>query len=114
MSTKELALLRERANVALTKHWPELKQVKGFLNAQISTKFVDGKDTGRICIAVFVDNKLKIGEGLKASEAVPKTIEGIETDVVELKPTTWKAGITGISQMSPEEQRRRSSGVRKS
>ena len=45
---------------------------------------------------------------------IPSEIEGILTDVVELAPTTWQAGKTAISQLHPEEQRRRLGLIAKS
>ncbi len=92
------------------KHYQELKH-KGALSVRPSTKFVDGKDTGEPSLAVFVLKKKPMTK-LKPDEVIPSNIEGIRTDVVELAPKTWKIGETGISMLSPEEQRRRASGVR--
>jgi hypothetical protein len=47
------------------------------------TKVVGGKNTSEKCIAVFVKEKLPIGV-LDPSKKIPKTINGIPTDVVQV------------------------------
>jgi C1A family cysteine protease len=82
-----------------------LKALPNVLNTFISTKIVKGRDTGTPCITVYVSEKVE--ERLLApAELIPKEVEGIPTDVLELKPKTWKAGKTAVSQLSPAEQRR--------
>lgn len=87
------------------RHHAELKKIPRVLNTFLSTKRVDGKDTGIPCITLYVTEKIKEAL-LSPSEVIPKTVEGIPTDVIELKPKTWKAGKTAISQLSPSQQKR--------
>lgn len=83
----------------------QLKAFPNALNTLISTKKVKDIDTGIPCITILVSDKVE--ERLLApAEIIPKTIEGIPTDVVQLKPKTWKAGKTKISELSPSEQRK--------
>jgi len=44
---------------------------------------------------------------LVESEKIPGQIEEVETDVIELAPTTWIADHTDVSKLSPEQQRMR-------
>jgi C1A family cysteine protease len=87
----------------LSRHWDELKNKANYLNSFVGTKFKDGKDTGVKSIVIYVSKKQPVAE-LAPEHIIPSEIEGIPTDVVELAPTTWKAGKTGISELSPEEQ----------
>lgn len=89
----------------LTRHWEELSKKANYLNIALGTKFKDGKDTGVPAIVIYVSKKVDKA-ALAAEHIIPKEIEGIVTDVVEMAPTTWKAGKTVISQLHPEEQRR--------
>ena len=90
----------------LSRHWEELKKKPNYLNVALGTKFKGGKDTGVPAIVVYVSRKVPASILFK-EHWIPSDIEGVPTDVVELAPTTWKAGKTGISQLHPEEQRRK-------
>ena len=46
----------------------------------ISTKFVRGRDTGELCLMIFVEKKLPESQ-LRSSEIIPKTIDRVKTDV---------------------------------
>jgi hypothetical protein len=48
----------------------------------IGKKRRKGKDTGQMCIVVYVDKKFPINL-LKESERLPREIEGVSVDVVE-------------------------------
>lgn len=90
----------------LHRNWAQIKaRHPDILNVGVSTKWADGKDTGRPSITIFVKKKLPTAQ-LAESEKIPEQIEGIETDVVELAPTTWKADHTAISKLSPAQQRK--------
>lgn len=91
---------------ALNKHWHELVNLPNVLNTAAGTKVKQGKDTGIPAIVVYVSKK--VGEvELGAEQVVPKEIEGVPTDVIEIAPKTWTAGKTSISQLPPEDQLRR-------
>lgn len=82
-----------------------LKKRRNVLNIVISTKWVNGVDTGTPSITHVVSQK--VDEKLLAAEdIIPKTIEGYLTDVIELKPVGWVAGKTRVSELSPKEQKR--------
>ncbi len=65
------------------KHEKELFDKRGVLAVGIGHKIKDGKDTKKDSIVVFVKTKM-IEEALLNSEKVPKKIDGIETDVIEI------------------------------
>ncbi len=90
----------------LSRHWEELSRKANYLNIRLGTKFKDGKDTGVPALVVYVSKKVAAAE-LAAEHLIPKEIEGVATDVVELAPTTWQAGPTSVSQLYPELQVRR-------
>ena len=46
----------------------------------VGYKFVNGKRTNTICLLVYVDNKQRVAR----RNRIPKSIEGIPTDVVEI------------------------------
>lgn len=97
----------------LEEQWKNIKMFPNFINASVGTKIVNGKDTGQPCIRFYVSDKIK-KELLKPLETIPEFIEDICTDVIEFKPDTWTIGETGMNEYTPEEQRRRASGVRRS
>ena len=76
----------------------------GILNIAAHTKIKDGKDTGVPAIVIYVAKKLPRA-ALSPEQTIPEEIDGVKTDVIELAPTTWKAGKTGVSEMHPEAQR---------
>jgi hypothetical protein len=88
----------------LNRHWQELRRLPNVLNVAVAPKFREGKPTGETGITVYVARKVKV---LPPHLMVPKEIEGVVTDVVEFAPKTWRAGVTSISRLSPEEQLRR-------
>lgn len=87
-------------------HWQRLLGFPNVLNTAVGIKFKNGEDTQIPAIVVYVSKKLPEIE-LAAEHVIPKELEGIPTDVVELAPTTWTAGKTSVSQLHPEEQRKR-------
>jgi hypothetical protein len=90
----------------LERHWRGLKTLPNVLNVGISTKWKDGKDTGVPSITIYVVQKVHESQ-LTPEHVVPKDIEGVPTDVVELRSDTWTPGETEISKLSPAEQRKR-------
>jgi len=95
----------------------------GSLSVRISTKFVDGKDTGISSITFYVTKKEdkpfklasdgKSGYVINKPMSIPKEIYGMPTDVVELSTPDFELGTTSVSSESPDEQRRKASGVKK-
>jgi len=90
----------------LNQHWQRLLEFPNVLNTAVGTKVKNGKDTKIPAIVIYVAKKLPEVE-LAVEHIIPKELDGVPTDVVELAPTTWTAGKTSISQLHPEEQRRR-------
>lgn len=97
---------------AIEKRWGELRRYPNVLNVNLSKKFVKGQMTGTDCITVFVSKKLSEAE-LKTEEILPKVLDGIPVDVVELSTKDYVMGETSASRRSPEVQRRLGGGVRK-
>jgi len=95
----------------LDRYFNELRVLSHVLNVAVGTKWVDGKDTHRPCITVFVDKKVE-PHLLKANELIPKLIKGFETDVVELSTPDYKLGDTAPSRLKPSVQRRIAGGVK--
>jgi hypothetical protein len=90
----------------LDRHWQRLLGFPNVLNTAVGTKVKNGEDTKIPAIVVYVSKKVKEVE-LAAEHIIPKELEGVPTDVMEFAPKTWKAGKTSISQLHPEEQRKR-------
>lgn len=109
-SKNDLRTPENPANV-LDRHEKKLRKYPHVLNLAIANKFVEGKDTGKKSIVFYVDEKVP-KKLLAEKDQIPKEIEGIPTDVVEIHPKTWTAGETSISRLSPKQQRRRL-GVRR-
>jgi hypothetical protein len=97
----------------LNKYHKKLGEQPGFLSLGFSTKFVGGKSTGEQSITIFVKKKLPLSQ-LKATniEPIPKELDGIKTDVVELSALDYEIGETSVSKKSPSEQTRIVNGVK--
>ena len=101
--------------------YAQWKSWYGVLSIRTSTKFVKGEDTGVPCITFYVikkENKTLIATynnitSLNLPMNVPKEINGMLTDVVELSTPDYVLGTTSVSNQSPDEQKRKASGVRK-
>jgi len=95
----------------LERHEKELRKPR-VLNLAVSTKFVDGEDTGRECITAYVSEKIPRNL-LAPEEIIPSEIEGVPTDVVELGAKDYELGDTEVSRRPPRAQRRIAGGVRR-
>lgn len=96
----------------LDRHLGDLRKYPGVLNVAVSTKFVDGKDTGVKCVTVYVAKKLPL-LSLAPKDVIPNKLEDVAVDVVELNPTDWKIGPTEPARKNPRVQRRIAGGVRR-
>lgn len=92
------------------RHWKELRKYPNVIGVKEHKKFVKGEKTDIDCITVFVSRKVP-EEKLTPASKIPKTIEGIPTDVVEFAPKEWVLGETSASRKSPAAQRRIGGGV---
>jgi C1A family cysteine protease len=90
----------------LGRHWEELKRYPNVLNVAVATKWKDGLDTGVPSITIYVSKKVSETQ-LVQYEIIPKEIEQVPTDVIEVAPTSWNAGTTSVSDQHPEQQLRR-------
>ena len=91
----------------LNRNWHWLKDLHpGILNVTRGEKWVNGINTHRPAITVFVQDKLP-ASALAPNEIIPPEIEGISTDVIELKPQGWTPGKTSVSEMHPLERKRK-------
>jgi len=100
-----------KVDEVLEKRFKELRDLPNVLNVGSGTKIVKGRDTGKPCIVVYVAKKLE-PRMLGAGEVVPLTVEGVQTDVVELK-ADYELGDTGVSRKPPSVQRRVAGGVKR-
>lgn len=94
----------------LKKHWKELRAYPNVLNTNYGKKIVNGVQTDTDAIIVYVSKKHP-EEKLDARAVIPKTIEGIPTDVVELSTPDYVLGDTSVSHKPPHIQRRLGGGV---
>jgi hypothetical protein len=90
----------------LSRHWGELINRQNVLSVGLGKKFTAGRDTGIEAIVVFVVRKVAATD-LAAEHLIPPLIEGVPTDVIELRPDGWTAGNTVLSRMHPDEVKRR-------
>ena len=67
----------------MDKRTREILKKRNVVSVGIGKKVVDGKDTGRVAVVVGVIKKVPLSK-LKPKDVVPKTVEGRETDVVEI------------------------------
>ena len=74
------------------------------------TKKTGGIDTGEPCITVFVKQKVAL-DRLKPHEVIPKELNGVKTDVVEISGP-FEIGDTKPGRLLPSEQRRIAGGVK--
>lgn len=75
---------------ALKKCRHDLRKKKGVLAVGRGIKKVGGKSTGRMSIIVTVSKKVSAAS-LAPSDVIPKSVEGVETDVIE--STVFKAPV---------------------
>ena len=101
-----------KAIETLNRHWQELQKIPNVINAGVSTKYKKGVDTGQTSITVYVSKKIKPRSSLSPPHRIPTNIEGILIDVQEVNTPKWTAGKTAISELSPEERKRRLGLVR--
>jgi len=94
----------------INKKWEELRKYKNVLNIRKGTKWTGGKDTGIPCIVFYVKKKVK---RISKKHKIPEEINGIKTDVIELRTKDFKIGKTKASKLPPEIQKRIAGGVRK-
>jgi len=92
-------------HMVLDRHHDDLKKLPGVLNTAVSEKWSNGVNTHQPAIIIYVERKIA-ADRLSPSELIPKEIEGIPTDVIEIAPKTWIPGKTMVSQLKPSEQRR--------
>lgn len=67
----------------LDKHKQDLLKFPNVVGCAVATKRIKGIDTGKPCYTVFVSEKVSEAE-LAREQVIPKTIEAVETDVVEV------------------------------
>ena len=91
----------------------KLKDIPHVLSVSTeSTKFTTNRDMKQPCITVFVDRKLSEDE-LSPENIIPKEINGIPVDVVELHSEDFKIGVTEVGKKPPSIQRLVAGGVRR-
>ena len=96
----------------LDKHHRRLKAYPNVLSIRDGVKWENDKMTDKRSIVIFVPKKLPLSQ-LSPLDVLPKEIEGIPVDVVELSTTDYRIGKTSVSDLSSETQRRMASGVKK-
>jgi len=73
-----------RAEEVMRRNRSYLTSLANVVKVAIGRKLVKGKDVRRYCITVYVSKKLAEHE-LASDQVIPKEVEGIETDVIEMK-----------------------------
>jgi len=114
MSKENCSELKDRCKECfdiLERVWRKWMYRDGILNIQISTKITDGVDTGEPVMTFYVVKKLPKSELMKVN-IIPKEIEGMKTDVVELSTDDYVLGDTGVSKKDPAVQLRLANGVK--
>jgi len=99
-------------NKVLDKNLKRLRAYPNVLSLRVGEKWEDNQRTGKQSITIFVSKKLPLAM-MSPLDVLPKEIDGILIDVVELATKDWKVGKTSVSDLPPETQRRMASGVRK-
>ena len=93
--------------------YEKLKSIPHVLSISTeSTQFTANKNMKQPCITVFVDKKLSENE-LPKEHIIPKEINGILIDVVELSSEDYQIGETSISKKPPSLQRIIAGGVQR-
>jgi len=100
----------ERAWEVLKRNWKRLRSLPNVLSVAVGSKWKRDVNTGEPCIVVFVKRKVPLSF-LATDEVVPKEIDGVKTDVVELSASDYAIGETSVSRRDPETQRRIAGGV---
>jgi len=73
----------------------QLKSYPNVTGIGVGFKYVKGRKTRKICIAVFVKKKKPLSE-LRSKDIIPQKVEGILTDVVEAQFRTLQDDNTNI------------------
>ncbi len=82
------------------KHQKSLLAKRNVVSCGLGMKKVDGQDTGEPCIIIGVQQKIAKGN-LKKKDIIPKEIDGIKTDVIELGKIKALQGRTERGRPSP-------------
>lgn len=100
----------DKIDEIINKMYKILRRYRNVLNVAKGTKWVKGEDTGEPCIVFYVRKKTK---RIPPEHFIPSSIEGVKTDVIELKPKDYKLGKTKVSKLPPEIQKKIAGGVKK-
>jgi hypothetical protein len=65
------------------KHYKKLLENKNVVGVGVGRKIVNGRTTGELSIKVYVEKKQVLSR-LSDSDIIPKTIDGVKTDVIEI------------------------------
>ena len=101
----------------LRKHFKQLKEYINVLSIRADQKkIVNNEETDIDVITFYVSKKVpeRYRSGrrrLTVKDTIPKEIDGVPTDVVELSSPDFKLGKTPIGDMPPHVQRRVAGGV---
>jgi len=74
---------------------------KNVIGVDIGDKETDGKNTGRLAIVVFVEAK-EPDSKLSAADRIPKEINGVPTDVQQMKVVLQGPAMELVEQATPE------------
>jgi hypothetical protein len=94
----------DRVTQAKEKHWSEILAKPNVVGVGIGMKETRGEQTGKVSMVVMVRQKIPV-EGLKSGVAVPATIDGVPTDVIEVgelralqsRTDRWRPAPGGVS-----------------
>lgn len=94
----------EQINSLKKTNQSELLKKRNVTGVGVGYKVTKGKQTDKLCIVVMVRKKVDVAQ-LAAQDVVPKDIEGIETDVIEVgdivahkaRTDLWRPAPPGVS-----------------
>jgi hypothetical protein len=95
----------------LNRYLGKLRSYPNVLNVGIGHKWKGGKKTDLFAIKVYVLPKVP-EKMLAPHEILPKELEGVPIDVVELSAPGVQFGETSPSKLHPDIQRRIANGVK--
>lgn len=75
----------EGVRAARAAYEEELLGCENVLGVAVGNKIVNGRETQNTCIVVYVDHKVP-GDALSRRDLVPRTLDGVPTDVVATGP----------------------------
>ena len=97
----------------LEENWEKIRKTyPNVINVGVGNKRINGAETDQPCIVFYVSQKKPLGV-LKPEHQIPRVLDEVRTDVVELSAKDYVMGETEPSKLPHRVQKRLAGGVKR-